>query len=70
MMIKYTAKIISRTTYSIEFEVYYERNIPTEEELIAIQTELGYNPAGYGGPNDIRCYASHCIRWTCYGNCE
>lgn len=69
MVIEHTARITNRSHYKIEYEVYYERNIPTTDELAEIQTKLGYNTAGYGGPSNIRC-CGHKVAWESFGNCE
>ena len=47
---------------------------PTKEEIALWQTDLGYNPLGYGGPYGITIErlneTQNKVTWMCFNSCD
>ena len=74
-------KISSKCTYAgssfsdrSRFEAVYDGK-PTNDQLSEEQRDLGYHPAGYGGPDYVRYSPPDkdghiMVSWSCSGSCD
>jgi hypothetical protein len=70
------ARIVRKTGNSIAGRVVFEATSDdrlTNEEIGFIQSQLGYSPAGYGGPwntNHGEDVDGYVVSWCCAASCD
>jgi len=70
------ARIIRKTGPSVSDTIIFEAESDDKLEgdtVALIQTKLGYHPAGYGGPSNIkgeRTTDRYITSWYCYASCD